>query len=117
MSTANVYLLAELPPTPPGGLASKPEDSSKKRKLRVLVIDDERLIADTTAEILNVNGFEATPIYNGRGAVEAMAQFCPDVVITDVIMPEMNGVELAKKITGRCPDNEGCSHFRTGRDG
>lgn len=103
MPSINLYLLTEFPATPPGILAGKLEDSLKKRKLRVLVIDDERLIADTTAEILNGSGFEATPLYNGKTAVEVARQLCPDVVITDVVMPEINGVELAKEITSKCP--------------
>ncbi|MEY2413181.1 MAG: hypothetical protein QOD84_1787 [Acidobacteriaceae bacterium] len=84
-------------------LAQKFDGSVKDRKLRVLVIDDERLIADTTAEILNGNGFEAVPLYNGNRAVEHIRQTCPDVVITDVMMPGINGIELAKEIKGECP--------------
>lgn len=97
------YLASDPPQFDPDDLASKFDGSVKDRKLRVLVIDDERLIADTTAEILNGSGFEAVPLYNGNHAVEHVRQTCPDVVITDVMMPGINGIELAKEIKGECP--------------
>ena len=69
------------------------------RKLRrVLVVDDERLIAETVAAILNANGFEAVEAYNGEEALEAARKFQPDVVLSDVLMPKMSGVELGIKI-------------------
>lgn len=104
MLSMNLYLSPQSSGPSPENLPEKFDGQLKERKLRVLVVDDERLIADTTAEILNGNGFDATPFYNGKKAVEAVREFCPDVVITDVMMPEVNGVELAKKIRSECPD-------------
>lgn len=66
---------------------------------RVLVVDDERLLADTTAAILRRAGFNAKTAYDGFGALEMMASFHPDCLLTDVMMPGMNGVELAIAIT------------------
>ena len=71
------------------GLPSKP---------RVLVVDDERVIADTLAIILNQNGFEASAVYTGNGAVECAQEIKPDLIISDVIMPDMNGIEAAIRI-------------------
>jgi CheY-like chemotaxis protein len=65
------------------------------RCLRVLVVDDEQLVADTVTEILCENGFEAVGVYSGTDALEAAAKQCPDVLLTDVLMPRMSGVELA----------------------
>ena len=62
---------------------------------RVLVVDDEKLIADTCSEILEGAGFEAKTAYNGWAALELAAEFRPDHLLTDVLMPRMNGVELA----------------------
>jgi len=101
--SSQFYLLSDPPQFDPEELISKFGNSVQNRKLRILVIDDERVIADTTAEILNGSGFEAVPLYNGRNAVEQVRQLCPDVVITDVIMPGINGIELAKEIKGECP--------------
>jgi DNA-binding response OmpR family regulator len=69
------------------------------RKLqRVLVVDDERLIAETVTAILNDNGFEAVEAHNGEEALEAARKFRPDIVLSDVLMPKMSGVELGIKI-------------------
>lgn len=72
--------------------------SAAKRKSRVLIVDDERLIADTLAEILNDSGFQAIAVYDGKTALEQVSTFRPDTLICDVIMPGMNGIELAKKV-------------------
>jgi CheY-like chemotaxis protein len=75
---------------------------SKKKK--VLVVDDERVIADTLAIILNQHGFDATAVYTGTGAVEQARNLHPDLIITDVIMPDMNGIEVAINIRAFLPD-------------
>lgn len=64
-------------------------------KPKVLVVDDERVIADTLAIILNQHGFDASAVYTGTGAVERARAVKPDLVISDVIMPDMNGIEAA----------------------
>src|SRR5579863_10023693 len=68
---------------------------SKRKKPLVLVVDDEHLIADTMTEILNRCGFQAVCAYNGSSALELAIEVTPDFVVTDVVMPNMNGVQLA----------------------
>lgn len=70
---------------------------------RVLVIDDERLVADTLSEILKRFKYDALPFYNGETAIEAARERCPDFVLSDVIMPRLNGVETVLKIREICP--------------
>ena len=70
---------------------------------RILVVDDERLVADTLSEILRRFKYDAFPFYNGETAIEAARQRCPDVVLSDVIMPRLNGVETVLKIREICP--------------
>ncbi len=77
--------------------------SSPQAKPRVLVVDDERVIADTRAIILNQHGFEASAVYTGTGAVERAKTIRPDLIISDVIMPDMNGIEAAIHIRGFLP--------------
>lgn len=72
--------------------------SNANQKPRVLVVDDERVIADTLAIILNQHGYEATAVYTGTAAVEQARTVHPDLVISDVIMPDMNGIEAAINI-------------------
>lgn len=72
--------------------------SNNEAKPKVLVADDERVIADTLAIILNQSGFEATAVYSGEKAVEMARVLKPDMLISDVIMNDMNGVDAAIRI-------------------
>jgi CheY-like chemotaxis protein len=69
----------------------------------VLVVDDERVIADTLATILNQNGFDASAVYTGTAAVDSARSSHPDLVISDVIMQDMNGIEAAIRIRQMLP--------------
>ena len=73
-------------------------------KPKVLVVDDERVIADTLAMILNQSGFEARAVYSGERAVELAASFRPDMLITDVIMADLNGIDAAIMIRALLPN-------------
>jgi len=70
---------------------------------KVLIADDERVIADTLAAILNHEGFEARAAYTSAQAVEIARAFRPDMLIFDVIMDEMNGIEAAVRIKATLP--------------
>ncbi|HEV8494230.1 MAG TPA: response regulator, partial [Candidatus Angelobacter sp.] len=64
-----------------------------------------KLIADTLVQILKASGFDAAAAYSGEQALELAAFVNPDVLIADVIMGGMNGVETAisiKKVLPRC---------------
>jgi CheY-like chemotaxis protein len=67
-------------------------------KPRVLVADDERVIADTLAMILNQSGFQAKVAYTGEKALEMAAEFQPEMLISDVIMAGLNGIDAAIQI-------------------
>ncbi|HZP25366.1 MAG TPA: response regulator [Terriglobales bacterium] len=73
------------------------------RKPKVLVVDDEQVIADTLARILDLNGYDASAVYSGTAAVESARSLQPDLVISDVIMQDMNGIEAAIHIRGFLP--------------
>lgn len=75
-------------------------------KPRVLIVDDERLLADTTAAILRSAGFRTKTAYDGWEALETARSFRPDYLLTDVMMPTMNGVELAIAITKMLPSTK-----------
>lgn len=72
-------------------------------KPKVLVVDDERVIADTLAIILNQSGFDASAVYSGTDAVERARKTTPDLVITDVFMPDLNGIQAAIQIRSFLP--------------
>ncbi|MGA7522613.1 MAG: response regulator [Acidobacteriaceae bacterium] len=82
---------------PPPSLPEHPEtDGSRTAPTcpRVLVVDDEPLIAQTIAAILNAHGFEAIEAICGEDALRLARSFHPDVVLSDVLMPRMTGVDL-----------------------
>jgi DNA-binding NtrC family response regulator len=74
------------------------------RSRTVLVVDDEYIIADTLVAILDASGFSATAAYSGESALELIAAKAPDLLITDVSMPGMNGVELAISVREHFPN-------------
>ena len=69
----------------------------------VLVVDDEKRIADTLALILDSKGYCAEAAYDGSTALAKCCARVPDLLISDVVMPGMNGIELAIKIKQRFP--------------
>ena len=73
-------------------------------KPKVLVADDERVIADTLAMILNQSGFEAQAVYSSEKALEVVPVFKPDMLISDVIMGELNGIDAAIQIRAMLPN-------------
>jgi DNA-binding response OmpR family regulator len=70
----------------------------------VLVVDDERVIADTLSVILGKNGFTPKTAYNGTSALEIATLVRPKLLISDVIMPGMSGIDLAIAIRHTVPD-------------
>jgi len=70
----------------------------------VLVVDDERVIADTLSLILGKNGFAARTAYNGTSALEIATLVPPQLLISDVMMPGISGVDLAIAIRHAVPD-------------
>ena len=72
-------------------------------KPKVLVADDERVIADTLAMILNQSGFDARAVYSGEKALELASAFQPDMLISDVIMADLNGIDAAIYIRALLP--------------
>lgn len=70
---------------------------------RILVVDDEQPLADTLVAILCRAGYEASAFYNAQSALEKIDSCCPELVISDVVMPGMSGVEMAVLIRERHP--------------
>jgi CheY-like chemotaxis protein len=71
---------------------------------RILVVDDEELIAETLREILGRAGFHVVVAHDGWAALEVAAVFKPQYLLTDVLMPRMNGVELAIAVRKMFPE-------------
>ena len=65
---------------------------------RVLVVDDERIIAESLALILSHSGFVTKTALNGEQAIETARVFLPDLVIADVCLGGITGIETANEI-------------------
>ncbi len=73
-------------------------------KLKVLVIDDERVVADTLAEVLRMHGFAPVALYSGEEAIEFAGRFQPDIVLSDIRMNQVDGIEAARMIRKLHPE-------------
>jgi len=70
---------------------------------KILVVDDEHPIADTLAAILQQNGFDVYVAYSGHRAVELAFLVEPDLLVSDVMMPDKNGIEVAAAVKAKLP--------------
>ncbi len=69
----------------------------------VLVVDDEQRIADTLSLILASKGYASQAAYDGTTALAVCSERQPDLLLTDVVMPEMSGIELAIAVRREFP--------------
>jgi CheY-like chemotaxis protein len=73
-------------------------------QIRILIVDDEPAIAESLSEILRVAGYEVAAATSGEEAVRHAERFSPEVLLTDVLMPAMNGFELALRVKEMLPN-------------
>ncbi|VTR91983.1 histidine kinase : Chemotaxis protein methyltransferase CheR OS=Polaromonas sp. CG9_12 PE=4 SV=1: Response_reg [Gemmata massiliana] len=71
--------------------------------LRVLVIDDEADTADSLARVLALHGFTASIATSGADALLILESDPPDVVVTDLLMPGVDGFEIARRVRSLVP--------------
>lgn len=72
--------------------------------LRIFVVDDENVISTTLTLILSMNGYSSRSFTDPLEALAAAKSDIPDVLISDVTMPSLSGVDLAIRMQQRCPD-------------
>jgi DNA-binding NtrC family response regulator len=75
----------------------------KEGAFQILVVDDEKVISDTLAMILRLNGFAATSFTSPLEALNSTPSSAPDLLLSDVVMPELSGIDLAIKFKERYP--------------
>jgi len=81
--------------------ASGPAQSTDERaQLRALVVDDERPLVGIIASYLEREGFEVAAAYDGNAAVEAARAERPDVIVLDLMLPGIDGIEACRQIRG-----------------
>jgi len=69
----------------------------------ILVVDDEADVRELVCRMLESDGYQAVPAEGGRQALERLGSLTPDLVITDVVMPEVDGLELLLKLRSLAP--------------
>jgi CheY-like chemotaxis protein len=78
-------------------------DNQQSRK-RVLIVDFWQVTADTLETIFRQNGYDVRAAYSAEDALVIAEAWQPDVLISDIIMRDMNGLDLAKRLTALYPD-------------
>ena len=78
--------------------------SESRARHRIFVVDDEVIIASTLATILQKNGFDSVYYTDPLQALAAARQEPPDLLITDVVMPELSGIDLAIAMKKELPN-------------
>lgn len=73
---------------------------------KVLVVDDDRDNADTTVMLLQMWGHEAEAAYSPEDSISKAVALDPDVILMDIGMPGMNGVDLARELRAFCPESK-----------
>ena len=66
--------------------------------MKILVVEDEKLLAESIRTLLQEKGFEADAVYDGEAGVDYAESGVYDLIILDVMMPKMNGYQVAKKL-------------------
>ncbi len=75
-----------------------------RKPLRILIVDDDRRMARTLMDILNVKGYQADAVFSGEEALQKVKAISYDCVLSDIKMPKIDGVELFREIKAEQPD-------------
>jgi two-component system response regulator ResD len=65
---------------------------------RILVVEDEAIVAEVVERFLRREGYETKVVGDGREALRAMSDFYPDLVVLDVMLPEVDGLEVCRQV-------------------
>jgi DNA-binding NtrC family response regulator len=79
-----------------------PSPNTAPRK--ILIVDDEAAVADSLRLIFSNRGYEVRAVYSAEQAIEVLAEWQPDLAIVDVMLPQMNGIQLAGILKGNYPN-------------
>jgi YesN/AraC family two-component response regulator len=74
------------------------------KQISVIIVDDEEAIIDTVKTALSLNGYHCETAMSGTSALELINKTPFDIMITDIKMPSMNGLELTRKVKELKPD-------------
>ena len=72
--------------------------ASERRRLRILIVDDNEDSATSLAMVLQLDGHTAQPVFTSHRALEALNSFRPDVILLDLGLPQIDGFEVARQV-------------------
>src|SRR5689334_19623019 len=72
--------------------------SSTSERGRILIVDDDRKILDLLLDLLKIEGYEIATATDGAEAIDLALSFNPDIVVSDVVMPHVDGLELCRRL-------------------
>ena len=72
--------------------------------MNILIVDDDPLQASLLVDIFNINNYSAVGVHSGTEALQLMKKKPYEVVLSDIRMPEMDGVELCRKVKATHPE-------------
>jgi two-component system, OmpR family, response regulator len=100
------------PPADPadGKVETRPDGTP----IRVMVVDDEPSLAELLASVLRYEGWDIRTAADGAGAVRTAREFQPDAVVLDVMLPDVSGLEVLRRMRAELPHV--CVLFLTARD-
>ena len=75
-----------------------------EERVRLLLVEDDELVAIGLATLLELEGYSVLPIERGLSVVEAAMSFDPDAVILDLSLPDIEGIEVFRRLRRRWPD-------------
>ena len=84
-------------------MPTEQKHSADARRICILVVDDEPLVAAIMADILGLEGYEVETAKNGREALEKIAARSYDLILSDLQMPELDGVGLYRELERQQP--------------
>jgi DNA-binding response OmpR family regulator len=68
---------------------------------RILVVEDESIVAEVVERFLRREGYETMVVGDGRQALSALGNFIPDLIVLDVMLPEVDGLEVCRQVRSR----------------
>ena len=69
-------------------------------RLNILIVEDERNISNFIAASLTNNNYKVVSAYSGREAISLITSYCPELVLLDLNLPDMDGLDVLKYIRG-----------------
>jgi two-component system OmpR family response regulator len=105
---------AQQPPAAPAPATAPAIQRADGTPIRVRVVDDEPSLAELLASVLRYEGWQIQTAGDGGGAVRAAREFRPDAVVLDIMLPDIDGMEVLRRLRAELPNV--CVLFLTAKD-